>query len=110
MPDSLSVDPTDELERRRALARRGASYLYERGAGKVWLFGSVAKGRRQDERSDLDLAVAGLPPEVYFRAVSELERILDVDVDLVEVERASPVLREAIVRDGIELPRSGQAS
>lgn len=35
------------------LARRGAAFLYQSGAINVWVFGSVAKGRRLDFRSDL---------------------------------------------------------
>lgn len=45
------------------LARRGAAYLYRSGARKVWVFGSVAKGRRLDFRSDIDFAVEGLASE-----------------------------------------------
>lgn len=88
-----------ELER----ARKGAAHLYARGARKVWLFGSVAKGRRPDARSDLDLAVEGLPSQLYFRLISELNDLLGCPVDLVEKETASPALLAEIERHQILL-------
>ena len=85
------------VEARRALARRGAQHLYRHGARRVRPFGSVALGRRQDARSDLDLAVEGLPGEHFCRMVSELDQLLGCPADLVEVETASPTL-PAVIR------------
>ena len=92
------------VEARRALARRGAQHLYRHGARQVWLFGSVAMGRRQDARSDLNLAVEGLPGAVFYRMVSELDQLLGCPVDLVEVETASPNLLAIIRQHWIALP------
>ncbi len=86
------------------LARRGAAFLYDRGAGKVWVFGSVAKGRRLDFRSDIDFAVEGLAPEKILRIGAELENLLNFDVDLVEIEKANSALRKEIERYGILVP------
>lgn len=88
-------------EERLLLARRGAAYLRAHGATRVWLFGSLARGRAQDERSDIDLAVLGLPRALYYRMVSELDQLLDCPVDLVEIETASPALRLQIERWGV---------
>jgi predicted nucleotidyltransferase len=92
-------------EEKMQLARRAADLLYAHGAQRVWVFGSVATGRRQDFRSDLDLAVEGLPAEIYFRMVGELLQLLPCSVDLVEMETAPPSLRDNIVRHRIFLPR-----
>ncbi len=46
-------------------------FLTGLGARKVLLFGSLARGEFRTD-SDVDLAVEGLPSEVYFRAVGEL--------------------------------------
>ena len=87
------------------LARRGAALLYRGGAEKVWVFGSVAKGRRLDFRSDIDFAVKGLAPEKFLRLGAELEELLDFAVDLVEIETVRPALRAQIEGHGILLPR-----
>lgn len=86
-------------------ARQGAALLYANGARQVWVFGSVARGRPFDERSDIDLAVEGLPADIYFRMVGELLSLLPCSVDLVELEKASPRLRENILRFRVLLPR-----
>ena len=87
------------------LARRGAVLLYRNGAEKVWVFGSVAKGRRLDFRSDIDFAVKGMAPEKILRLGAELEELLTFAVDLVEIEKARPALRAQIEGHGIFIPR-----
>lgn len=91
-------------EERIELARQGAALLYGNGARNVWVFGSVARGKPQDERSDIDLAVEGLPGDRYFRMLGELLSMFPCPVDLVEIENASPLLRENINRFCIHLP------
>ena len=86
------------------LARRGAHELYRLGATRVWLFGSLAKRRVLDERSDLDFAVEGLPPDRFLRAWGALDAALGCPVDLVEWERAPEGLRGVIERERILLP------
>lgn len=86
-----------------ALARRGAVFLYSEGVSSVWVFGSVAKGRSLDFRSDIDLAVTGLDPLKFLRVGAQLEELLDFPVDLVEMERASAALRAQIEEHGILL-------
>lgn len=95
----IRVDPAHRL----ALARRAAEMLRARGAGRVILFGSLARGRRQDERSDIDLAVSGLPRGVLLQTLSELDVALCVDVDLVELDTVSTALRAQIDAHGVEL-------
>ena len=51
-------------DRMQELLTRGAALLTQEGAREVYVFGSVAAGRAHEE-SDLDLAVAGLPPERF---------------------------------------------
>jgi predicted nucleotidyltransferase len=87
------------------MARRGAAFLYRQGVRNVWVFGSVAKGRQLDARSDIDLAAEGLSAEEVSRCAGELETLLNFPVDLVEIARAGPVLRAQIERHSIFLPR-----
>jgi predicted nucleotidyltransferase len=70
------------------------------GVHRIWLFGSAAKGRRLDWRSDIDLAVEGLPESERYRAWSELDSRLEVPVDLVLLEKADPALRKEILTWG----------
>ena len=89
---------------RMASAHLAAAHLYAQGASRVWLFGSLARGRPQDDRSDIDLAVEGLPPHLYYRMVSELDQLVHCTVDLVEFENASPRLRSQIENCRVLLP------
>src|SRR5438445_12185435 len=54
-------------------------------ASAVLLFGSLAVGD-PPERSDVDLAVQGLPPGDYFAALSDLMALFGGPVDLVRIE------------------------
>jgi len=84
-------------------ANEAGAYLRSLGARRVWLFGSVAKGRMPDFRTDLDLAVEGLPADRYFEAVGVLLSRLPCSLDLVEMERAPAALRESVLKFGQEL-------
>jgi len=65
---ALSRRPLD-----RELQIATAFLSAQAGVSRVWLFGSAAKGRRPDWRSDLDFAVEGLPASALPGAWSELE-------------------------------------
>jgi len=68
-------------------------------ADRVVLFGSLATGR-YSERSDVDLAVEGMPSASYFRALADLMTLFGGPVDLVRVEEAAPSLRAHIDEEG----------
>lgn len=70
------------------------------GVRRIWLFGSAAKGRRLDWRSDLDFAVEGLPAGELFGTWSRLDAMLSYPADLVRWEEANPALRTEILRWG----------
>jgi hypothetical protein len=58
---------------------------------------------RVHARSDIDLAVWGLPEEDYFRAVGDLLDIdPDFEIDLVEIQYAKPTILPAI-QAGVEV-------
>jgi uncharacterized protein len=96
-----------QLKHQRAweIAQQAAHVLKQQyGVQKVAVFGSMVKGDRVHEHSDLDLAVWGLDPSVYYQAVS---RLLDLDptlsIDLVAVESAKPSIQAIIEWEGIVL-------
>jgi len=66
------------------------------GVQRVWLFGSAAKGRNLDWRSDLDFAVEGLAADALERTWSHLHQQLELPVDLVRWETASDTLKHEV--------------
>ena len=73
---------TDEM---KARIRKAAAAFREAGAREVYLFGSAAAGRL-NEWSDVDMAVEGLPPEVFFKAMGEAGDIIRRQIDLVDLD------------------------
>lgn len=71
---------------------RAAAVLKAAGAREVYVFGSAARGRLRAS-SDVDLAVSGLPPERFFRAMGEAADALGRDLDLVDLDDESPFTR-----------------
>ncbi len=82
-----------------------AANLFRRmGATEVFVFGSAAKGALRPD-SDIDMAVTGLPPKVYFSAISKASDLLGRPVDLVDLDDPTPLVRHlrgsgALVRVG----------
>jgi len=85
------------------MARASAKVLKEQfGASRVWVFGSLAHNAWWTRRSDIDLAVEGLVPGKIWRAWCAVERVCQgFEVDLVEIEAASELLRQAIFEEGV---------
>jgi len=102
-------DKRDRLYHRQqlglAVARQASDLLKQRfHVQKVMLFGSMCSPDSVHERSDVDLAVWGLNPREYFRAVGQLQALHpNISVDLVEVESAAPRLLREIEASGVEL-------
>jgi hypothetical protein len=91
-------------ERAQADARRIAAFLRVEGALRVIGFGSAfAPDRRFTPRSDLDVAVEGLPPERYFSALVSAQEMTDFPLDLRPLESALEYLRESVRKEGVVL-------
>ena len=93
------------LAQRLGLAKRVAAEAadllkHEFRATQVVLFGSLMHPERFHPSSDIDLAVAGLPPLDYFVAVAKLQDLSVFKVDLVRLERCPPGLKVAIETEG----------
>lgn len=85
------------------VARQCTQILKEKfGATRVVLFGSILNPERMTWRSDIDLAVWGLPEKDFFRAGAAIERGHDFPIDLVEIQHAKPHILDAIDQ-GMEL-------
>jgi predicted nucleotidyltransferase len=80
---------TEDLKKKIELA---AQSLKDAGAREVYLFGSAATGT-VGEGSDIDLAVSGLAPELFIRAMGRAGDILRRRLDLVDLDEDNPFTR-----------------
>lgn len=70
------------------------------GVRQAYCFGSLVKPYTYRETSDIDIAVHGLQGKHYLTLKVALERELDEEIDLVELQSDS--LSQRIIREGIE--------
>ena len=86
------------------LVELAAAELKAAGAREVYLFGSATKGRFGTD-SDLDLAVSGLPPSLFYRMGARVSDLLGRTVDLIDLDIDTPFTRH--LRQENELVRVG---
>ena len=98
--DNMSPMTTREQE----AVSKAAKLFIELGASEVFVFGSAVKGQLRPN-SDIDMAVSGLPPLVYFSAISQASDLIGRPVDLVDLDDDSRLVR--FLRRSGELVRVG---
>jgi predicted nucleotidyltransferase len=86
------------------LIKRAVAELKTAGTREIYVFGSAAKGTA-GSASDLDLAVSGLPPSVFYRTSARLSDLIGRSVDLIDLDRNTPFTR--YLRTENELVRVG---
>lgn len=86
------------------LVKRATAELRSAGAREIYVFGSAARGTG-DAASDLDLAVSGLPPSVFYRMGARISDLVGRSVDLIDLDINTPFTR--YLRTGNELVRVG---
>jgi predicted nucleotidyltransferase len=74
------------------LIEKAVAALKAAGAREVYVFGSASK-RKLSPNSDVDIAVSGLPAEVFFRAMGKASRALGRPVDLIDLDEDNPFTR-----------------
>jgi predicted nucleotidyltransferase len=87
-------------EQARSALPRATDILKKYGAKRVILFGSLCRAGRFHRRSDIDLAVEGIPAQDFFRAGADLMMALDWPVDLKPLEEIDEFFRELILQKG----------
>ena len=88
----------------QADAHRIAAFLRAEGATRVVGIGSAFdSNRRFTKRSDIDLAVEGLPPWRFFRASAKAADMTAFELDLTPVESATDYMRRAVDNEGVDL-------
>ena len=106
--------PVERVTREEAarIAEKCAQMLVEQfGARRVIPFGSVTGDAPWHSRSDIDLAVEGLPPELEAKAWATLDKLLPpgLEVDLIALESAPPELRARILGE-VKMPKENIAA
>ena len=115
-PEELKqYDPTRNLHEELDLERwkraqdrlpKLATLLREQfGAEQVKVFGSLIDKDRYTRWSDIDLAVWGIAPEQYYKAVGAVNDLsADIRVDLVDLRSCnSATLEQIIEEEGIKI-------
>lgn len=96
------MDKEDRKKYLLELADKCAKLLKKKYKVKrIFLIGSLAYGIVH-ERSDIDLVVEGLEPDLYIKALVELSDIVKwkVEINLIPFEDAFQSLREKTLREG----------
>jgi predicted nucleotidyltransferase len=104
--EELTRQEQEQRARRAwASARRAAAFLRDEfGARRVVLFGSLARGDRFHQRSDIDVAVEGIEPRAFWRAWSAVDSLdTEFEINLVDMQMASSALHCEIEKRGVEL-------
>jgi predicted nucleotidyltransferase len=70
------------------LIEEAAAVLKAWGAREVYVFGSAASGTIRED-SDVDIAVSGLPPDVFFKAMGKAEDVIGRPLDLIDLDTPS---------------------
>lgn len=73
----------------RSDVARAVEILRSNGADEVYLFGSIREACDPEAVHDIDIAVAGLPPQRFFAAYGTLMMTLDNRFDLVDLANDS---------------------
>jgi predicted nucleotidyltransferase len=65
--------------------KKAANLLKSEGCKSIFLFGSMVTGKIHGN-SDIDIGIAGLPPQKFFRVYADLDKELSNRVDLVDFD------------------------
>jgi len=91
-----------EKEQLTHMAEECAKLLKEKYKIKrIFLIGSLVKGIFH-KRSDIDLVVEGLPPDLYIKALTDIYDILlpGTELNLIPYEDAFDSLKEKTLKEG----------
>ena len=97
------------LQRAWQTAHRVAIMLYEDfGVTQVAVFGSLAGQKWFSKGSDIDIAVWGMPPDLYFRAVAQtIGFSQEFRIDLVNFDNCKGQFRERIQNQAVPIQKNG---
>lgn len=95
----------DAKEKALIVAKEASSLLKkEFKATRVVIFGSIASEEYFHALSDIDLAAWGIPCDRFYAAVAAVTGLSAVfKIDLVEVDSCRKVIKESILKQGVEI-------
>lgn len=110
----MIVAPAQTISREEAarVAEECVQILIEKfGARRAIPFGSVTGDSPWHSGSDIDLAVEGLEPKLFFKAWAALDDVSPpgVEVDLIDLKDAGPELR-ALILGEVKMPKDNRAA
>ena len=79
--------------------QKAIKILKENGATEVFIFGSIANGKF-NENSDIDIAVRGLKESDFYKVASILMFELENKIDLIDLDDKSNDFSQMIARVG----------
>ena len=59
--------------------------LKREGCHSVYLFGSMVTGPIH-KKSDIDIGIKGLPPEIFYRVYAKLDAQVNTNIDLIDFD------------------------
>jgi predicted nucleotidyltransferase len=97
------IENQKRIEELRRLAFDCAKFMVTHYKVKrVYLFGSLVQREYVHKKTDIDLAVVGLIPKVYFSVLKDLWDLVPsgVEVDLIPLEDAHNNMKKHIIKEG----------
>jgi predicted nucleotidyltransferase len=98
-----AIAQTDKRwQQAQIIAQKASNFLKrEYGEVEVILFGSSTQRDQFHLKSDIDLAIKGLPPEHFFKVVAQLQDLSpELKIDLVQLEYCQNSLHQLILEEG----------
>lgn len=80
--------------------KTAADILKSAGCVECYIFGSVSEGRA-DDKSDIDIAIRGLPPERFFYVYGQLALRIRRAIDLVDLDDGTRFSRKLRRREAM---------
>jgi len=95
----------DRYTRAYKTAKNVAGFLRKKyQANKVYLFGSLSDINYFTEWSDIDLAVSGIQPSLFYRAVADVEHFnQEFEIDLVDLSDCNKRIKQSVETYGVEI-------
>jgi predicted nucleotidyltransferase len=90
------------VQARQDAAQIAAMLRRDFGVTRVLLFGSLVKGKF-NTRSDIDLVVADLPPDLLFLAIAQAGKLSEFPIDLKPLEALSEHFLRRVLETGEEI-------
>ena len=89
-----------EIEKKfKKILTDAVEYLKSIGTTEIILFGSLVDGT-YNEYSDIDLAISGISPRLYFKTLAILSSIVGKKIDLVLLDHVSNDFETKIREEG----------